>query len=171
MIFLRALEPEDLELLYTIENDPDLWAVSNNEAPYSRYSLKEYIASQPNSLAESHCLRLIACRTDNQKAIGIVDLSDYSPIHQRAEIGIALLKDEQQKGFGKAILRELEKIAVQKFNIRQVYAYTYANNEAAGRKLFISSNYNEVGVIKGWHYDGNGFSDVIFFQNFLQEYI
>lgn len=30
---LRALEPEDLELLYRWENDPELWEVGNTLAP------------------------------------------------------------------------------------------------------------------------------------------
>ena len=110
MIYLRAIEPEDLELLYTIENNPELWAVSNNEAPYSRYTLKQYIASQPTPISENYSLRLIACLNDSRTAIGIVDLVNYSPIHQRAEVGIALLQTEQHKGYGKLILEELNYI-------------------------------------------------------------
>ena len=34
---LRALEPEDLEFFYSIENDPELWDVSDYTTPYSRY--------------------------------------------------------------------------------------------------------------------------------------
>ena len=45
-IYLRDLEPEDLELLYTIENAPELWNITNNDGPYSRFALKQYIASQ-----------------------------------------------------------------------------------------------------------------------------
>ena len=32
-VILRALEPEDLELLYTIENDPEVWDVTAVGAP------------------------------------------------------------------------------------------------------------------------------------------
>ena len=37
-IRLRALEPEDLELLYRWENNPELWSLGNTMSPYSRYS-------------------------------------------------------------------------------------------------------------------------------------
>ena len=53
---LRALEPEDLELLYRWENDPELWEVGNTLAPYSRYILKEYIAGSDRSIYESRQL-------------------------------------------------------------------------------------------------------------------
>ena len=43
-IRLRAPEPEDLELMYRIENMPELWNISNTTVPYSRFLLKQYIA-------------------------------------------------------------------------------------------------------------------------------
>lgn len=43
-VCLRAPEPEDLELLYSWENNPEWWEIGNTLAPYSRYLLKEYIA-------------------------------------------------------------------------------------------------------------------------------
>ena len=44
VVRLRAPEPEDLELLYSWENNPEWWELGNTLAPYSRYLLKEYIA-------------------------------------------------------------------------------------------------------------------------------
>ena len=106
-IYLRALEPEDLELLYTIENAPELWAVNSNLEPYSRFALRKYIAEQPNDLYQSGTLRLIICKSDTNEAIGIIDIFDFSPIHNRAEVAIAILQNEQNKGYGTAALKEL----------------------------------------------------------------
>ena len=38
-IRLRALEPEDLDELYQIENDRRLWDVGLTNVPYSRFAL------------------------------------------------------------------------------------------------------------------------------------
>ena len=38
---LRAMEPEDLDILYRIENDMSLWDVGNTNVPYSRYALHD----------------------------------------------------------------------------------------------------------------------------------
>ena len=38
-VFLRALEPEDLPVMYTWENDRDNWMVSNTTAPFSNVIL------------------------------------------------------------------------------------------------------------------------------------
>ena len=44
-IRLRAIEPEDLDYLYRIENDKRLWDVGETNMPYSRYALHEYVLS------------------------------------------------------------------------------------------------------------------------------
>ena len=41
-IYLRALESEDLEFLYQLENNESVWEVSNTTAPYSKFILKQY---------------------------------------------------------------------------------------------------------------------------------
>ena len=46
MLKLRALEPEDLEQLYAIENNLDDWDYSCMNAPFSHYALRDYIANQ-----------------------------------------------------------------------------------------------------------------------------
>ena len=42
-VHLRAIEPEDLDLLYRIENDVKLWNVGITNVPYSRYALHDYV--------------------------------------------------------------------------------------------------------------------------------
>ena len=36
-IYLRAVEPEDMDVMYEMENDPSMWDISNFTVPYSRY--------------------------------------------------------------------------------------------------------------------------------------
>ena len=42
-IYLRALEPEDLEFIYAIENNESVWEVSNTQTPYSRVLISQYL--------------------------------------------------------------------------------------------------------------------------------
>jgi len=44
-ITLRALEPDDVELLYRWENDSAVWKVSNTKIPVSKFILASYIKS------------------------------------------------------------------------------------------------------------------------------
>ena len=57
---LRAMEPEDLDLLYHIENDETLWKVGSSNVPYSRYALHNYIASSSYDIYVDRQVRLMA---------------------------------------------------------------------------------------------------------------
>ena len=53
-IYLRAVEPEDMDIMYEMENDPSMWDISNFTVPYSRYVLRQYIeGSQCDVFAEA----------------------------------------------------------------------------------------------------------------------
>ena len=58
-VVLRAVEPEDLDMMYDIENDPDVWNVSNTNMPYSRFALHEYIANATGDIYTDKQVRLI----------------------------------------------------------------------------------------------------------------
>ena len=75
MIRLRALEPEDLELLYRWENNPDLWELGNTMSPYSRYILKEYIRESHRDIFDTRQLRLMIELRSTGAAIGTVDIT------------------------------------------------------------------------------------------------
>ena len=166
-IYLRALEPEDLELLYTIENAPELWAVNSNLEPDSHFALHKFIAEQPNDIFKTGILRHIICKKSDDKAIGIVDLIDFSPLHNRAEVGIALLQSERNKGFGKATLALIEEYARKKLHIRMLYAYISKRNNPESKNCFLSAGYQQTATLPAWHYNGNEYEDISFFQLFL----
>ena len=97
-VHLRALEPEDLEFLYEIENDSTFWEVSSTETPYSKYILQQYLANAHLDIYEAKQLRLVIGINKSDKPIGLIDLFDFNPQHKRAGVGILLLENEQQKG-------------------------------------------------------------------------
>ena len=42
-IALRAMEPADIDAIYSWENDPSLWGVSAAHQPFSRQALQRFI--------------------------------------------------------------------------------------------------------------------------------
>ena len=42
-ISLRAIEPADINILFSWENDTQYWVLSNTMAPYSKHVLNKYI--------------------------------------------------------------------------------------------------------------------------------
>ena len=163
MIRLRPVEPEDLQLLYTIENTPELWDTADTDAPYSKFALKQYIASaQPLRLCGE--LRMVVeLARDGQppQAIGTVDLTDYNALSARAEIGIALLKEHRAKGHGKEALRQIEELA-RHWRIHSLHAFVSPGNKASWQ-LFAHSGYRPVAQIPDWHYAQGKYQEATLF--------
>ena len=76
LIKLRAMEPEDIEILYRWENDTDIWKVSNTIAPFSKYVLRQFIENQSRDIYETRQLRLIIESRTSGTPVGAIDLFD-----------------------------------------------------------------------------------------------
>ena len=83
---LRALEPEDLEFLYAIENNESFWEISHTQIPFSKYILKQYLENAHLDIFEAKQLRLLIENTSTKKQIGMIDFFDFNPQHKRAGI-------------------------------------------------------------------------------------
>ena len=164
-IRLRAIEPEDLDILYEIENDRRLWDVGATNVPYSRYSLHNYIASQTNDIFADRQLRLMIENEDGQ-TIGIVDLMNFDPQHQRAEIGIVVMTPWRRKGYAKEAVAQIVKYSTERLHLHQLYAFVATDNEASLR-LFRKSGFVSGSVLTDWLFDGCDYHDALLVQLFL----
>ena len=100
-MILRAPEYSDLDLFFALENDPQQWITSNTRAPFSRAALKQFIVrSAQYDIFALRQQRFVIELGDEGKeaAIGFVDLTDFSPEHHRAEVGILLLPAYREQG-------------------------------------------------------------------------
>ena len=146
-IKLRALEPEDLELVYQIENDPTLWLWSGDSQPFSRYALRCYIETQESDIYRDNQLRQVI-EVDGQAA-GIVDLTDFNPHHLRAEVGIVVLPEYRRKGVASQALRLLIEYGQMHLHLATLYA-TVSEQNTPAQALFLHAGYKEVGRLLRW---------------------
>lgn len=162
-IKLRAIEPEDLDLIHSIENDTDMWEVSNTNVPYSKYAIKQFISNSTNDIYTDKQLRLVIEDKVSKKSIGLVDLIDYSPSNDRAEVGIVILKEHRKKGYGQKALNLLAEYAFNHIHINMLYAYVSACNENS-ISLFANSGYFRSTLLMNWTKTVYGFQDVYIYQ-------
>jgi len=148
-VILRAMEPQDLELLFQWENNPDNWPVSGTLAPFSKYTLTQFIAS-PQDIFTNKQLRLMISLKDSNRCIGCVDLFEYEVLSRRAGVGI-LIADEidKGKGYGKSALAALSTYAKNTLNLHQLFCNIMLDNKAS-LKLFEQSGFELIGVKKDW---------------------
>ena len=162
-IQLRAIEPEDLDFLFQIENDEHFWEVSHTQTPFSKFALKLYLENAQLDIFETKQLRLIIEEKSKQTAVGLIDLFDFSPQHRRAGIGIVVAQHYQQHGYANQALELLIQYSFIHLQLHQLYASMTADNSRS-KQLFEKNNFVKVGVKKDWIQVKNGFKDEIFYQ-------
>ncbi len=162
-IHLRALEPEDLELVYRIENDPTFWQFGASTVPYSRYALRQYIASAQNDIFADGQVRLVI--EQDGTAVGLADLTNFDAIHLRAEIGLLILPEYQGQHLGEAAVNALCDYA-HGLHLHQLYANIAVTNKPATR-LFERLAFVPSTVLKDWLRSDDGFADVCVWQQIL----
>lgn len=157
-IFLRALEPSDLNLLYQWENATSVWKISNTITPFSKYILEKYIENSHLDIYTTKQLRLVICKNNNTP-IGTIDLFDYDPYHLRAGIGILIANEkERKKGFADEALKILIDYCFSTLNLHQLFCNITSDNKTS-IKLFVKHKFEISGVKKQWIRVGNKFVD------------
>lgn len=163
-IYLRALEPEDLEFIYAIENDESIWEVSHTQTPYSRFLIRQYLENAHQDIYEAKQLRLAICVTNSSEAIGLIDLFDFDPQHLRAGIGILIQNSsDRNNGVGSEALQLLIEYAFSKLQLHQLYANIGTDNEAS-LQLFAKFGFQKIGIKKQWNKVNNVYKDEALFQ-------
>ncbi|MDN3494035.1 GNAT family N-acetyltransferase [Winogradskyella bathintestinalis] len=156
-IYLRALEPEDLDFVHSIENDTKLWHLSDTQTPYSRFLIKQYLQNAQQDIFEAKQLRLAICNSSDN-TIGLIDVFDFDIKNKRAGIGILIQNvKNRNKGLGKEALNLLVDYCFQTLHLHQVYANISEANSAS-LKLFENNGFIKIGLKKDWSFDGKMFT-------------
>ena len=165
-IRFRALEPEDIDILFEWENDTEIWEISNTFEPYSKYILAKYIKDSQQDIYESKQIRMII-ETIDGKAVGAIDLFDFDPFHFRAGVGI-LIHDEKDRKLGYATdaLQLLCAYASNYLRLHQLYANISEDN-LASLHLFKSNGFELIGTKKDWRRTLDGWKNELMFQKLL----
>jgi diamine N-acetyltransferase len=167
---LRAVEPRDLAPMYEWENDPSIWKVSGTVAPYSKYTLEEYIKTCEKDIYTNKQLRLVIERLDHTAgAAGLIDLFEFDPLHRKAGVGI-LIGDHSQrrKRYAAEALGLLVDYAFNALNLHQLYCHVPESNNASLR-LFSSAGFREAGILKDWIFSNNAWENVLLLQRINEE--
>jgi diamine N-acetyltransferase len=163
-IYLRALEPEDLDFVYAIENDETIWEVSNTQTPYSKFLIRQYLQNAHQDIYEAKQLRLAICKNDTFESIGLIDLFDFDARNKRAGIGIIIQnQNNRSEGYGKEAIGLLINYAFQKLELHQLFANIGTENEAS-LNLFITFGFQKIGIKKEWNLLKGKFHDEAIFQ-------
>ncbi|MFH6934556.1 GNAT family N-acetyltransferase [Flavobacterium sp. FlaQc-30] len=170
-IYLRALEPNDLEFVYAMENDQSIWEVSNTHTPYSRFLIRQYLENAQQDIYEAKQLRLAICQDEDFPAIGLIDIFDFDPKNNRAGVGIVIQKNaNRSKNIGSEALELLINYSFFNLNLHQLYANISTSNDAS-MALFTKFGFEKIGIKKDWILLNNHYHDEAIFQLINKEHL
>lgn len=162
-VSLRAIEAEDVELLYNWENDEETWEVSHTLVPFSKYILALYIKNSDKDIYETKQLRLMIDSYEG-KTVGAIDLFDYDPYHARAGVGVLIYsKEDRSKCYASAALALIIEYCFNKLNFHQLYANIDTGNEVS-IQLFKKFGFCISGAKKEWLLTESGWKDEFLLQ-------
>ena len=166
-LYIRAIEPTDIDTIMNWENDTELWKFGSNTAPFSRMVIWKYISNYSADIYKDGQLRLLVCLKPPGAIVGMVDLYDFDPRNRRAYVGIMTDRLYQRKGYGLRAVRMLAEYAREVLHLHQLTAAISADNQKS-RALFEKAGFSQTAVLKEWTVqpDGN-YVDQTIYQLFL----
>lgn len=165
-IRLRALEIEDLDLLYIWENDTSLWRYGNNIAPFSRKLLLEYINTYDGDIFRSQQLRFMIVPAGTDMPVGMIDLYDFDAINRRAGVGIMIDTAHRSQGYAAEALSLLCGYCHERLGMHQLYAMISVDNTPS-IALFQSCKFKTCGRLRSWQRQGESYNDAYILQRLL----
>ncbi|MCM1515847.1 MAG: GNAT family N-acetyltransferase [Paraprevotella sp.] len=162
MKYLRAIEPEDLDLMYVLENDLRMRDCTATTVPLSRYALQQYIMENSGDLYRDAQVRMAILDPVTSSACGFLDITDFVPRYRRAQVGIALMYDVTGRGLATKALEEASDYARSQ-GLSQLYAIVAINN-ASARALFRRAGYAEANVLADWILQDGQYADAVLYR-------
>lgn len=158
MIKIRAIEPEDADMMFEAESDESAWKYSDYLAPLSREMLRHYALTYDADPFRCGQLRLII-DCDGMPA-GIVDLFDISPRHLRADTGIYIFPSFRNKGVATEALLQLKDFSLKRLGLHQLTATVAEGNDEAIR-TYQKAGFTLTGTRRDWLRTPDGYTSVL----------
>lgn len=166
-VTLRAMEPEDLDALYRIENDRQLWNIGSTNVPYSRYALHNYIADAKNDIYIDGQIRMMI-ENEGGIVVGVIDLVNFDAKHQRAELGIIIMEQYRRQGYAKAAILKLIQYARNVLHLNQIYTVVAVDNTNS-RHCLTSLGFSSGARLQQWLCSEGSYQDALVMQLFIEK--
>ena len=162
---LRALELDDVQALYKLENDSSAWIYGCNTQPVSVSALTDYVLSAGTDVYKVSQLRLAICVDGDDEPVGMIDLYDFDHRNSRAWVGVIVREDMRKKGIASDALSALCNYSFGFLHLHTLLCYVPVSN-LASFNLFCSAGFTNGGVLVDYIRTSDGYEDVHILQKF-----
>jgi diamine N-acetyltransferase len=98
-IFLRELQPTDVDVMFNWENNANNWKVSGTVQSFTKAEIETFV-NTPQDLIQNEQIRYVIFLNNSQIPIGTVDLFEFDAAKKTVGIGVLIAeKAFRNKGF------------------------------------------------------------------------
>lgn len=158
IVFLRAIELSDLDILRTMINDEKIEnGLGGWSFPVSAIQQEDWIKTLKPNDKILRCM--IVCKA-NDEAVGTVILSDIDYKNGTAEIHIKILAEKQRNGYGSESILLMTDYAFSELRLNCIYARVTSNNENS-QLLFEKRGFEKEGILRRRIFKKGEFHNII----------
>ncbi len=160
-VYLRALEPSDLERTRKWHNDPTLYEMLVSPFRYVSAAAEEEWLRRKTAYSQTE-IQLAICLRAGDRHIGNVHLTEVEWVARHACVGIFIGEEPyRSQGYGRQALRLLLRHAFGDLGLRRVYLTVLADNHRA-RRVYEQCGFTVEGRLRRHAYKRGQFRDLIF---------
>lgn len=145
MINLRRIHEDDLPILFSQRNHPEIYRWCRQNAPLHWENHVAWYKKQ----AENDSLSMFVI-AEGPSVIGTCGLTDIDYVNSRAEFSLYIAPEFQKSGYGKRALIELFKYGFNDLGLNRIWGETFEGNGAL--KLFQNLGMKIEGVRDEFYY-------------------
>ncbi len=142
-VYLRSPKFEDVDFLLQLENNPEIWEVSQTTEPFSRRDIETFVLENKHDLLQEQQQRFIIVLSDSDTTVGTIDLFQYDADEETAGVGISILPEYRRRGLATEALCQLVDYAFKKIKLKKLYCSIFKDN-IASIKLFQNCGFRPV---------------------------
>ncbi len=148
-VYIRKPIIEDTHFMLQLENDRDLWKVSQTNEAFIEEDIVNFILNNKHNLIEELQLRLMIILKEEDRPIGTLDLFDYDKKNKSAGVGISILKGLRGKGYASKVMPLFINYAFTELALKELFCTIFIDNQAS-IALFESQGFERVELLKNY---------------------
>ncbi|MBL7214321.1 MAG: GNAT family N-acetyltransferase [Phycisphaerae bacterium] len=159
-IYLRTLEPEDVDRVYRWHNDQELYQdLIGTHHFVSRATVEKWI--EKKSAFSSTEINMAICLKNNSEHIGNTYIRDINWVNRNGVIHLFIGDKEQRgKGYGKEAIKLIIEYAFQTIGLNRLYLYVFEDNSNA-INLYKKAGFVVEGKLRKHVYKNGKFKDIL----------
>jgi RimJ/RimL family protein N-acetyltransferase len=157
LVYLRPLEPADIELVHAWYEDAEFAALMGGR-PMS-LAVRRAVFDRRVAEAREDVMNVMVCRLEDGRAVGRVDVFEIDPINGSAGFGIGIGRaDDRGHGYGRDAVQALCDYVFGQLRLERLWLTTDADNTIA-QHLYETVGFKREGVARHAYYQDGRYQD------------